>query len=120
MDLLKKEQTTRKAEAARLAQEERMAARRGDLFSGNKPDKAAKREEQDVIDEAVLGTHDGRLLHSFACNNLGAAAQDEGRLEQALQHLGSAVAAVREEIEGAAAGEIVRLAMGEPLANRVN
>jgi phosphonate dehydrogenase len=35
-------------------------------------------------------------------------------------HLGSAVAAVREEIEGAAAQEIVRLARGEPLMNRVN
>ena len=45
---------------------------------------------QDVIDEIDLKSPDGRLLHSFACNNLGAACQDDNRLEQALQHLGSA------------------------------
>ena len=47
---------------------------------------------QDVLDEASLETVDGRLVHSFACNNLGAACQDAGRLEQSLQHLSSAVA----------------------------
>ena len=46
---------------------------------------------QDVLDEAGLDTVDGRLVHSFAYNNLGAACQDAGRLEQSLQHLQSAV-----------------------------
>ena len=44
------------------------------------------------LDEAPLDTADGRLVHSFAYNNLGTACQDAGRLEQALQHLSSAMA----------------------------
>ena len=32
------------------------------------------------------------MLHSFALNNMGAASQDDGRMEQALQHFGAAVA----------------------------
>ena len=47
----------------------------------------------DVLDEAAaqLSTHTGRLLFSFASNNLGAADQDLGRLEHAIQSLGEAV-----------------------------
>jgi tetratricopeptide (TPR) repeat protein len=47
---------------------------------------------QDALDEAKLDSQDGRIIHSYATNNLGAAAHDEGKLEQAMQHLGSAVA----------------------------
>jgi len=47
---------------------------------------------QDVLDEAPMNTVDGRLVHSYAYNNLGAACQDAGRLEQSLQHLSSAMA----------------------------
>ena len=46
---------------------------------------------QDVLDECDLKTPTGRLIHSYACNNLGAASQDALRLDQALQHLGSAI-----------------------------
>ena len=47
----------------------------------------------DVLDEASaqLGTHQGRLLFSYAANNLGAADQDIGRLEHAMQSLGEAM-----------------------------
>ena len=48
---------------------------------------------QNALDEAPpVRTADGRLLHSFALNNLGAACQDDGRTEQALQYFASAVA----------------------------
>jgi len=47
---------------------------------------------QNVLDAALLDTPDGRLVHSYALNNLGAACQDDGRIEQALQHFSSAVA----------------------------
>jgi len=48
---------------------------------------------QDALDEAPpVRSADGRMLHSFALNNLGAACQDDGREEQALQHFTSAVA----------------------------
>jgi tetratricopeptide (TPR) repeat protein len=45
------------------------------------------------MDEAPpVRSPDGRLLHSCALNNLGAACQDDGRMEQALQYFASAVA----------------------------
>ena len=47
---------------------------------------------QDVIDAAPLHTSEGRLIHSCALNNLGAACQDDLRNEQALQHFSSAIA----------------------------
>ena len=47
---------------------------------------------QDVLDDAALGTPDGRRLHSYALNNLGAAEEDDARTEQALQHYAAAVA----------------------------
>lgn len=47
---------------------------------------------QDVLDEASLSTPDGRIIHSYALNNLGAVCQDDLRFEQALQYLSSAVA----------------------------
>lgn len=47
---------------------------------------------QDVLDEAALDKTATRIVHSYALNNLGAASQDDGRLEQSQQHLGDAVA----------------------------
>ena len=47
---------------------------------------------QDVLDESGLDAASTRIIHSYALNNLGAASQDDGRLEQAQQHLGDAVA----------------------------
>ena len=48
---------------------------------------------QNAMDEAPpVRSPDGRLLHSCALNNLGAACQDDGRMEQALQYFASAVA----------------------------
>jgi len=48
---------------------------------------------QNALDEAPpVRSPDGRMLHSFALNNLGAACHDAGREAQALQHLASAVA----------------------------
>jgi len=51
---------------------------------------------QDVLDEAPVDTKDGRLIASYAYNNLGGACQDAGRLEQAQQHFGSASALNRQ------------------------
>ena len=47
---------------------------------------------QDALDELPLDTLDARRMHSYALNNLGAAEEDEGRTEQALQHFAAAVA----------------------------
>lgn len=46
----------------------------------------------DVLDEASLKSDRGRIIHAYALNNLGAVCQDDLRMEQALQHLSSAIA----------------------------
>jgi len=75
---------------------------------------------QDVVDEAPLDSVDGRLIHSFACNNLGAACQDAGRLEQALQHLGAAVALNRNCYLAIRNRAAVHMHLAENLANAEN
>lgn len=45
----------------------------------------------DALDRCPLNTPPGRLLHSYVLNNLGAACQDQGRVEECLQHLSAAV-----------------------------
>ena len=51
---------------------------------------------QQVLDLAppagATASAGSRLLHSYALNNLGAVCEDEGKLEQALQHYSSAIA----------------------------
>jgi tetratricopeptide (TPR) repeat protein len=64
---------------------------RGNAFKALEMPSEAIACYQDALDEIDLKTPDGRLIHSFACNNLGAASQDDGRLDQALQHLGAAM-----------------------------
>jgi len=65
---------------------------RGNAYKGLKLYAEAIACYQDVLDAAGLDTPEGRLVHSYALNNLGAACQDDGRVEQALQHFSSAVA----------------------------
>ena len=81
------EQTSSNVSALRLF----AMINRGNAFKALEMAEEAIACYQDVLDEAELQTPDGRLLFSYACNNLGAACQDAGRLDEALQHLGSAV-----------------------------
>ena len=56
---------------------------RGNAYKGLKLYAEAIACYQDVLDAAGLDTPEGRLVHSYALNNLGAACQDDGRVEQA-------------------------------------
>jgi len=64
---------------------------RGNAYKARKAFAEAAACYEDALDLASLETHEGRLLHSCALNNLGAACLEARQMDQALQHFAAAL-----------------------------